>query len=114
MKPIPAGFAITTDTRESASGTNKPLYVTSAVVFAGAVAATVAMSRSMSGGMDMPGSWTMSMAWMKMPEQTALGAALMFAAMWLAMMLAMMMPSLAAMLAGYRRALRRLGETHVD
>ncbi|HEX7679330.1 MAG TPA: DUF2182 domain-containing protein, partial [Thermoanaerobaculia bacterium] len=44
------------------------------------------------------GGWTMSMAWMRMPKQTWLGAAAMFTLMWVTMMVAMMLPSLAPIL----------------
>jgi predicted metal-binding membrane protein len=57
----------------------------------------------MSGGMLMPGGWTMSMAWMRMPDETWLGAAASFLGMWIVMMVAMMLPSLVAMLLRYRR-----------
>jgi predicted metal-binding membrane protein len=43
--------------------------------------------------MEMPGGWTMSMMWMRMPGQTWLASALSFQFMWLAMMVAMMLPS---------------------
>ena len=46
----------------------------------------------------------MSMAWMRMPEQTWLGAALSFLGMWVVMMVAMMLPSLVPMLLRYRNA----------
>jgi hypothetical protein len=36
-------------------------------------------------GMPMPGGWTMSMAWMRMPGQTWLGAATSFLGMWVVM-----------------------------
>src|ERR1700730_9164282 len=52
----------------------------------------------MSGGMTMPGGWTMSMAWMRMPAQTWLSAAAMFMLVWVMMMVAMMLPSLAPIL----------------
>jgi hypothetical protein len=38
------------------------------------------------GEMLMPGGWTMSMAWMRMPGQTWPGAAASFLAMWIVMM----------------------------
>jgi predicted metal-binding membrane protein len=60
----------------------------------------------MPGGMSMPGGWTMSMAWMRMPGQTWLGAAATFMGMWIVMMVAMMLPSLVPMLSRYRRAVR--------
>jgi predicted metal-binding membrane protein len=55
----------------------------------------------------------MSMAWMRMPGQTWLGAAASFLAMWVVMMVAMMMPSLVPMLRRYRQAVRRTGETRL-
>jgi predicted metal-binding membrane protein len=55
-------------------------------------------------GMEMPGGWTMSMAWMRMPDQSWPGAAATFLGMWAVMMIAMMLPSLVPMLARYRRA----------
>jgi predicted metal-binding membrane protein len=54
--------------------------------------------------MPMPGSWTMSMAGMRMPGQTWPGAAASFMGMWVVMMVAMMLPSLAPMLRRYRQA----------
>jgi predicted metal-binding membrane protein len=42
----------------------------------------------------MAGGWTMSMVWMKMPDQSLAVAAASFLGMWLIMMLAMMLPSL--------------------
>src|SRR5262249_15636925 len=54
--------------------------------------------------MPMPGGWTMSMAWMRMPGQTWPGAAASFLGMWVVMMVAMMLPSLVPMLSHYRRA----------
>jgi predicted metal-binding membrane protein len=61
----------------------------------------------MTGGMAMPGGWTMSMMWMRMPGQTWPGAAASFVAIWLAMMAAMMLPSLVPMLVRYRNAVVR-------
>ena len=66
----------------------------------------------MSGGMPMPGGWTMSMAWMPMPDQTWLGAAASFLGMWVVMMVAMMLPSLVPMLGRYRAAVG-IGETRL-
>ena len=51
----------------------------------------------------MPGGWTMSMMWMRMPGQSQAAAAVMFLWMWLAMMIAMMLPSVWPMLELYRR-----------
>src|SRR5262245_14948568 len=54
--------------------------------------------------MPMPGGWTMSMAWTRMPSQTWAGAIGSSLAMWVVMMVAMMLPSLLPMLWRYREA----------
>jgi hypothetical protein len=56
----------------------------SALLFAVSAALTIVWCASMSamGGMPMPGGWTMSMAWMRMPGQTWPGAAASFVGMW--------------------------------
>ena len=66
----------------------------SAVLFAASAATTVIWCGSMSAmpGMEMPGGWTMSMAWMRMPGQSWPGAAATFLGMWSVMMVAMMLP----------------------
>jgi predicted metal-binding membrane protein len=76
-----------------------------ALLFAGSTALTIAWCASMSamGGMSMPGGWTMSMAWMRMPGQTWPGAFVTFLGMWVVMMVAMMLPSLTPMLWRYRQ-----------
>jgi predicted metal-binding membrane protein len=60
------------------------------------------------GEMPMPGGWTMSMMWMRMPGQTWLGATASFTAMWILTMAAMMLPSFVPMLWRYRHAVGRL------
>jgi len=65
------------------------------------------------GEMPMPGGWTMSMAWMRMPEQTWPLAAASFLGMWVVMMVAMMLPSLVPMLRRYRQAVGSAGETRL-
>ena len=87
----------------------------SAVLFAASAVVTSVWCASMSamGEMPMPGGWTMSMAWMRMPGQTWPGAAASFLGMWVVMMVAMMLPSLVPMLWRYRRALGRPGETRL-
>jgi predicted metal-binding membrane protein len=67
----------------------------------------------MADGMAMPGGWTMSMAWMRMPGQTWAEAAAMFLGMWIVMMVAMMLPSLAPMLSHYRDTVRTRDERHL-
>jgi predicted metal-binding membrane protein len=88
----------------------------SALLFIGSAAVMIdwcSSMRSMSE-MPMPGGWTMSMLWMRMPGQSWPGAAASFAGMWLVMMVAMMLPSLAPMLARYGQSLRESGETRPD
>jgi predicted metal-binding membrane protein len=87
----------------------------SALLFVGSTAGTIVWCTSMStmGEMPMPGGWTMSMAWMRMPGQTWAGAAASFVGMWVVMMVAMMLPSLIPMLWRYRRSVRRSGETRL-
>jgi predicted metal-binding membrane protein len=78
----------------------------SALLFAAAAAGTIVWCTSMSamGGMPMPGGWTMSMAWMRMPGQTWPITAASFLGMWTVMMVAMMLPSLVPMLLRCRQA----------
>lgn len=78
----------------------------SVLLFVTSVAVTIVWCVSMpaSNGMSMPGGWTMSMTWMRMPAQTWSGAAASFLGMWDIMMAAMMLPSLLPMLWRYRRA----------
>jgi len=83
------------------------LTVTAAVLFAASAAVTIGWCGSMSAApaMAMPGGWTMSMAWMRMPGQSWLGAGASFLGMWIVMMVAMMMPSLVPLLRRYRAGL---------
>jgi predicted metal-binding membrane protein len=83
-----------------------------ALLFAASAAVTIGWCASMSaaGEMPMPGGWTMSMAWMRMPGQTWPGAAASFLGMWTVMTVAMMLPSLVPMLGRYRRAVGGAGE----
>src|SRR5262249_45212516 len=84
----------------------------SAVLVPASAGVTIVWCASMSamGGMAMPGGWTMSMTWMRMPGQTWPGAATSFVGMWVVMMVAMMLPSLVPMLWRYRQAVGRTGE----
>ena len=86
------------------------------LLFAASVALTVAWCTSMSamGGMRMPGGWTMSVAWMRMPGQSWPGATASFAGMWVVMMVAMMLPSLVPALWRYRQAAARAGTAHIE
>jgi len=83
----------------------------SVLLFAACTSVTVVWCKSMSalGGTPMRGGWTMSMAWMRMPGQSWLGAAASFLAMWVVMTVAMMLPSLVPSLLRYREALRTAG-----
>jgi predicted metal-binding membrane protein len=84
----------------------------SALLFAVSAALTTLWYASMSamGEMPMPGGWTMSMAWMRMPGQSWPGAAASFLGMWVVMMVAMMLPSLVPTLWRYREAVRQTGQ----
>ena len=86
-----------------------------ALLFVASAAVTIVWCASMSSmrGMPMPGGWTMTMAWMRMPEQTWAGAAATFLGMWIVMMVAMMLPSLVPMLRRYREAVRAAGATRL-
>jgi predicted metal-binding membrane protein len=91
-----------------------------ALLFATSAAVTCIWCDSMSamGSMAMPGGWTMSMAWMRLPGQSWPGAAASFLGMWIVMMVAMMLPALVPMLSRYRQsagttAARRLGSLTV-
>jgi predicted metal-binding membrane protein len=76
----------------------------SALLFAASATVTIVWSAPMSamGDVPMPGGWTMSMVWMRMPGQTWPGAAASFLGMWVVMMVAMMLPSLVPLLWRYR------------
>src|SRR5229473_3600122 len=64
------------------------------LLFIASAGGTIYWCGSMRGEMPMPGGWTMSMAWMRMPGQSWLVAAASFMAMWTVMMVAMMLASL--------------------
>jgi predicted metal-binding membrane protein len=63
------------------------------------------------GGMAMPGGWTMSMAWMRMPGHTWSAAATSFLGMWVVVMVPMMLPVLVPMVRSYRAALTTASTT---
>src|SRR6266404_6272641 len=63
------------------------------LAFVAGVSATAYFCRSMCCEMEMPGGWTISMMWMRMPGQNWFASATNFLLMWLAMMVAMMLPS---------------------
>ena len=84
---------------------------TAALLFVLSTTITLLWCDSMStmSEMPMPGGWTMSMAWMRMPGQSWLDAAVSFLGMWAVMMVAMMLPSLVPMLRHYRDAMGGAG-----
>ena len=91
-------------TETNASGARRTLFLTlSALLFVASAAGTILWSRTMAGGMAMPGGWILSMVWMPMPGETWAGSGVRFVAMWLVMMVAMMLPPLVPMLASFRR-----------
>ncbi len=96
----------------SEGASQRAFFGVSALLFAASAAVTIVWCGSMSamGEMRMPGGWSMSMAWMRMPGQTWPGAAASFLGMWAVMMVAMMLPSLVPMLWRYRQAVGRTGE----
>jgi predicted metal-binding membrane protein len=89
--------------------------VASVLLFAASAALTILWCGPMSamGTMPMPGGWTISMAWMRMPGQTWTGVSVSFLGMWIVMMVAMMLPSLVPMLRRYRQAVSSAGETRL-
>jgi predicted metal-binding membrane protein len=105
-----------TDTGEASERTSRRAFTgLCALLFATSAALTMVWCGSMSAmqGMPMPGGWTMSMAWMRMPGQTWIEATASFLAMWVVMMAAMMLPSLAPMLGRYRQAVGWSGESRL-
>jgi predicted metal-binding membrane protein len=92
---------------------HRAFFGVSALLFVVCAAVTVVWCVSMSamGEMPMRGGWTMSMAWMRMPGQTWLGAGVSFLGMWEVMMVAMMLPCLIPTLWRYHQAVDE-GERH--
>jgi predicted metal-binding membrane protein len=84
----------------------------SGLVVAASAAGTIVWCASMSamGEMSMPGGWTMSMVWMRMPGQTWAAAGASFIGMWVVMMVAMMLPCLVPMLWRFRQAVANTGK----
>ena len=98
--------------RVSGRTSERIFFGVSALLFVASAAVTIVWGASMSAmsEMPMPGGWTMSMAWMRMPGQTWAGVAASFLGMWVVMMVAMMLPSLAPMLWRYRQAVGPTGQ----
>jgi len=101
--------------RASERNAEHAVLAVSSLLFAASTTLTIVSCASMSGmgGMLMPGGWTMSMAWMRMPEQTWAGAAASLLGRWIVMMVAMMLPTLVPMLLRYREALISAAETRL-
>jgi predicted metal-binding membrane protein len=108
-----AGLEMSRRSADRAAG--HAFWAVSALLFAASAVVTIVWCTSMSamGGMPMPGGWTMSMAWMRMPGQTWSGAAASFLGMWVVMMVAMMLPSLVPVLWRYVQAVGRSGESRL-
>jgi predicted metal-binding membrane protein len=85
------------------------LFGVTALLFVASSALTIILCNSMSsmGEMPMPGSWTMSMAWMRMPGHTWIEAGASFVGMWIVMMIAMMLPSITPVLLRYEQMIGR-------
>src|SRR5215470_16019512 len=101
--------------RASARASQQTFFGASALLVAASGTVTIGWCASMStrSEMPMPGGWTMSMAWMRMPGQPWPGAAASFLGMWVVMMVALLLPSLVPMLWRYRQAVGRTGETRL-
>jgi predicted metal-binding membrane protein len=86
------------------------------LIFSASAALTISWSARMQemGEIRMPGGWTLSAMWMRMPGQGRSDVALSFIGMWAAMMIAMMLPSLAPELLRYRTRMREHGEMRGD
>jgi predicted metal-binding membrane protein len=100
---------------DSERASQQAFFGVSALLFVASAVVTIVWCASMSAmdGMPMPGGWTMSMAWMRMPGQTWPGVAAYFLGMWIVMMVAMMLPSLVPMLRRYRQAVGKPGEANL-
>jgi predicted metal-binding membrane protein len=98
--------SIMTEAAVTEQVSQRSFFGVSALLVAASAMVTIVWCESMSamGGMLMPGGWTMSMVWMRMPEQTWSGLAASFLSMWIVMMVAIMLPSLVPALLRYRLA----------
>jgi predicted metal-binding membrane protein len=100
----------------SERASQQPFLGVLALLFGANAAVTIVRCSSMSamGGMRMPGGWTMSMVWMRMPRQTWPAVAASFLGMWVVMMIGMMLPSLVPMLWRYRQAVGETSQARLD
>jgi predicted metal-binding membrane protein len=101
------------DPRGKAVRQDGAFFAVAALLFLATAVATALWCGSMSSGMQMPGGWVMSMAWMRMPGQTWSAAAGVFLGMWTLMMVAMMLPSLVPSLSSYRRSIPGLARSRL-
>jgi predicted metal-binding membrane protein len=87
-----------------------------ALVFAASATVTIVWSARMRqmGAMPMPGGWTLSPMWMRMPGGGWSDAAASFPGTWAMMMIAMMMPSLSPELLRYFRSARVIASARAD
>jgi predicted metal-binding membrane protein len=101
--------------RDSERNAEHAVLAVSSLLFAASATLTIVWCALMSamGGMLIPGGWTMSIAWMRMPGQTWARAATSLLGMWVVMMVAMMLPSLVPMLSRYREAVTSAAETRL-
>ena len=99
----------------SERASRRALFVVTVLLFVAGATVTIEWCASMlaMGAMEMPGGWTMSMTWMRMPGQTWAGAAASFLGMWIVMMIPMMLPSLVTMLLRYQRAVAGSGKSRL-
>src|SRR5438128_9940936 len=90
----------------SERASERTFFGVSALFFAASAAVTIVWCASMAamGDMPMPGGWTMSMAWMRMPGQTWSAAGTSLLGVWVVMMVGMMLPSVVPMVGGHRPA----------
>lgn len=99
-----------TTSAQPAPITDRAFVAAANILFATCAAITIFWCRSMPMGMPMPGGWTMSMTWMRMPDQTWPVALASFLGMWIVMMVAMMLPSLIPTLRHYRQTVLATGQ----
>jgi predicted metal-binding membrane protein len=102
--------------REAGRASDAPFVGLTAILFGTSATLTTCWSRSMSAmpGMPMPGGWTMSTTWMRMPGATWVAAGTSFLEMWVVMMVAMMLPALTPALCRYRHAFSRIDSRSRD
>ncbi len=100
-----AGPPLATGPAESPGGPagDRVLLPVAGVLFLASAAATVRLCSGMSGGMTMPGGWSLSMTWMRMDDRSWGAAGAVFVGTWTLMMVAMMLPALVPVLRCYAR-----------